>query len=90
MKTTINTKCDQCGGHGTQPAEVPVGTIAMLVAMMADSDHRKVEAIKLLRANVPAAGLLEAKDYVEGTIMTMAKIVIDNTWTTHNGWMKEA
>jgi len=86
MKTTINTKCDQCGGNGTQPAEVPVATVAMLVAMMADSDHRKIEAIKFLRASVPAIGLKEAKDYVEDTIMTMSKLVINNTWTSNRGW----
>ena len=86
MNTTINTKCDQCGGNGTQPAEVPVATVAMLVAMMADSDHRKIEAITFLRASVPAVGLKEAKGYVEGTIMTMSKLVINNTWTSNRGW----
>ena len=89
MKTTVHTKCTHCGGEGTKSAEVPVASIAMLVAMMADSDHRKIEAIKFLRASLSEVtiGVKEAKDYVEDVIMPMSKVVIENTWST-NGWKK--
>jgi len=87
MKTTINTQCTYCGGEGANSAEVPVGSIAMLVAMMADSDRRKLEAIKFLRDSVPAVGLKDAKDYVEDVIMPMSARVINNTWST-DGWKR--
>jgi ribosomal protein L7/L12 len=88
METTVHTKCTYCGGQGIKSVEVPAGSIAILVAMMADSDHRKIEAIKFLRASVPTRlGLKEAKDYVEDVIMPMSARVINNTWST-NGWKK--
>ena len=69
IPSSISGECFHCDGTGKIENEIPRWVMNAILVMLTDSRHRKVEAISLLRKQVPAASIHLSKRLVENDII---------------------